>query len=261
MADPMMTWDEMAEYFDAKQGDEGDLWHRALINPTVLRVLGDVAGKRVLDLACGNGALSRRLARGGARVTGVDGAEGMLIRAREREAREPLGIVYHLADAACLTPISGAAFDIVVCNMALMDIADAKGAVREASRVLRPGGRLVASIVHPCFEQGDHSAWVVETTGPATQVSRKVGRYREPFESTFFWRVGPGELWHTRWYHRPLSWYVRALSAAGLAVTALEEPAPTEEFLQNDTDGPWIQQVPLHLVFGAVKLVGVQAAR
>ena len=56
-------WEQMAAWYDEKMGDEGDLWHRALIDPTLLQVLGPVAGQRLLDLACGNGYLARRFAR------------------------------------------------------------------------------------------------------------------------------------------------------------------------------------------------------
>jgi hypothetical protein len=51
----------MAAWYDDKQGDGGDLWHRALIDPALLQVLGSVSGERVLDFACGNGYLARRV--------------------------------------------------------------------------------------------------------------------------------------------------------------------------------------------------------
>jgi 2-polyprenyl-3-methyl-5-hydroxy-6-metoxy-1,4-benzoquinol methylase len=56
-------WAALAPWYDAKQGDRGDLWHRALIDPTLLRAVGRVRGVRLLDLGCGNGYLSRHFAR------------------------------------------------------------------------------------------------------------------------------------------------------------------------------------------------------
>ena len=53
-------WDQMTDWWDENIGDEGDLWHRALIDPPLLRLVGEVSGMYVLDFACGNGYLSRR---------------------------------------------------------------------------------------------------------------------------------------------------------------------------------------------------------
>ena len=248
------AWERLAAWWDDKPGDTGDLWHRALIDPTLLRVLGRVADQRVLDLACGNGYLARRLARQGARVTAVDHSAAVVDRARAREAREPLGIAYHVADAADLGVLAAEAFDVVVCNMGLMDIADAAGALQEAARVLRRGGRLVASLSHPCFDVDDTSSWLVERTWHGTVLWRKIGRYRELREVRVPWHVGPREVQHTAGYHRPLSWYFRALRAAGFLVGALEEPEPTEEFLAKDEQGRCIAQIPLHCVIEAFTL-------
>ncbi|MBI4497758.1 MAG: class I SAM-dependent methyltransferase [Chloroflexi bacterium] len=252
-------WEQIAEWYDHKQGDGGDLWHRALIDPAVFRALGAVSGQRVLDLACGNGYLARRLARQGAQVTAVDASAPIIARARAREQQEPLGITYHVADAVHLGILADGSFDAVLCNMGLMDIADAEGAIREVGRVLRPQGRFIASLCHPCFDLETASAWVVEKAGPTTTVWRKVSRYREVFEEQCTWNVGPGAVWRTRIYHRPLSWYVRALRAAGLLLAALEEPEPTEELLAQDDEGQWIAQVPLHCVIEAWKLAETHA--
>ncbi|MBM3947598.1 MAG: methyltransferase domain-containing protein [SAR202 cluster bacterium] len=247
-------WDSLADWFDRRQGDEGDLWHRALINPTVVRVLGPVHGQQVLDLACGNGALARQLARAGARVTGVDASSRLVTLAQRREAANPMGISYHVSDATRLAVLRDASVDAVVCNMGLMDIADAEAAIQEVSRVLKPNGRFVASIVHPCFDQGSGSAWVVEKSGHITSVWRKVGHYRALSEGVAVWNIGPGQVSSTPHYHRPLSWYFRAFKAAGFVVTGLEEPEPTQEFLDNDSEGQWIQEIPLHCVFEAWKV-------
>jgi ubiquinone/menaquinone biosynthesis C-methylase UbiE len=246
-------WAEMAGWWDARQGDTGDLWHRALIDPALFRQLGAVDGRCVLDLACGNGYIARRLARLGARVTGVDASGPVIELARARELAEPLGITYHRSDAARLETFDDGTFDLVVSNMALMDMPDAAGALREVGRVLRAGGRLVATLSHPCFDVPQASVWQVERAGYTTTVWRKVGRYREVFEAPVPWRSGE-ERWQTRAYQRPLSWYVRALRAAGLAIVALAEPAPTAELLANEEQGAWIAEIPLHLVIEALKL-------
>lgn len=235
-------WDRMAAWWDQKQGEEGDLWHRLLIEPAFERVIGDVEGLRVLEIACGNGRLARRMARRGAKVTAVDASEGMILHAREREAKDPTGTEYHLANAAGLGPLADGSFDLVVAAMALMDIADAEGALLEAGRALRVGGRLAASLIHPCFDTGEEtSCWVAERYAYETKVFRKVGRYRELFEHSAGWRVGgrenPQAVMETPYYHRPLSWYFRVLKAAGLAATAFEEPEPTEKFVAESSQG------------------------
>lgn len=244
----------MAAWWDTTLGDEGDLWHRTLIDPPIFRLVGEVSGQCVLDLACGNGYMSRRFARAGAHVVGVDASEPLIERARAREAREPLGISYYVADAAHLEMLDDSAFDLVVCNMALMDIADAAGAIGEAARVLQPPGRFIASIAHPCFDKINASGWAIEYIYPTTTIWRKMSRYRELSVDELPWPQTGAQPIITRAHHRPLSWYFQALRTAGLVVSALEEPEPTEEFLANDAQGKWIADIPLHCVIEAWKL-------
>jgi 2-polyprenyl-3-methyl-5-hydroxy-6-metoxy-1,4-benzoquinol methylase len=85
----------------------------------VLGLVGELAGRRVCDLTCGQGVVARKLAERGASVDGVDISEKMLHIARRYEQEEPLGVVYLLDDAKTLGRLESAAFDGVVCNMAL----------------------------------------------------------------------------------------------------------------------------------------------
>jgi ubiquinone/menaquinone biosynthesis C-methylase UbiE len=250
------AWEAMAAWYDEKQGDDGDLWHRTLIDPPLIRLVGAVGGRTVLDLACGNGYLARRFARTGARVIGVDASPAIIERAQARERREPLGITYYVGDTSRLDMLDRGTVDVVFCNMALMDIEDAVGTIGQVGRVLRTEGRFVASLSHPCFDIVNASAWVVERMDFTTTVWRKVSRYRQIRSGLVPWRAASGdeEIARTPAYHRPLSWYVRALRSAGLAVTAFEEPEPTEEFLASAAQSAsWIAEIPLHCVIEARK--------
>lgn len=117
----------------------------------VLALLPDVVGLTVLDLGCGSGRYARLLAqRGAARVIGVDQSADMLARARE---------VVHLlvrADARAL-PLADASIDVAVSGLMIGDLADLDAALADAARVLRPGGRLVYSDLHP---RGAGAGWV-----------------------------------------------------------------------------------------------------
>jgi ubiquinone/menaquinone biosynthesis C-methylase UbiE len=248
-------WDQMTDWWDKRFGDEGDLWHRALIDPPLLRLVGEVSQLHVLDLACGNGYLSRRFARQGAIVTSVDANALIVERACAREAQEPLGIIYHVSDAANLQMLEENSFDLVVCNMAIMDVENAVGAIEEVARVLRLKGRFVASLAHPCFDKEGTSGWQIEHIYPKTTVWRKMSRYREIATHDLPWIRASDQIVYTHIYHRPLSWYFQTLRAAGLVVAAFEEPEPTEEFLVSESpQGPWIAEIPLHCVIEAWKI-------
>ncbi len=257
---PTTPWERLADWYDAKQGDNGDLWHRTLIDPTFLRVVGDVRGLRLVDLACGNGYLSRHFARAGAEVVGVDASAPIIARAKAREAKDPLGIRYLTADVTQRIPLESETVDVVASNMALMDMEDAGAAILEVARLLRPGGRFVASLSHPCFDQGSSSTWIMERFFRRTQVWRKIARYRHPFADEMPWGIEERTV-TTMGYHRPLSWYARALRDAGFLIRSLEEPEPTKEFIEGSPQGPYVVEIPLHLVIEAVKTTAPAVSR
>jgi SAM-dependent methyltransferase len=150
--------------------------------------------------------------------------------------------------------VSDRSIDLAVANMSLIDIANAADAIREVGRVLVPSGRFVFSISHPCFDVDTRSAWQVEVTvGPPT-VYRKVTAYREPHSDVYPWGLPGGTVVRTIGYHRPLSWYAKALRKAGLVIVDLEEPSPAPEYVGNRVQREWLEGIPLHLVVEARRL-------
>jgi ubiquinone biosynthesis O-methyltransferase len=121
----------------------------------LVELIGPVAGKRVLDVGCGDGVLSLRLAEAGGIVTGLDADPAMLTAARQRAATPGAAITFVQGDARSL-PVADSSFDVVVTVTVLCFIVDAERAVKEMARVLRPGGRLVIG------ELGRFSLWAAK---------------------------------------------------------------------------------------------------
>ena len=254
-------WEELADWYDKKQGETGDLWHRALIDPGILKVIGNVQGLEILDLGCGNGYLARKFARDGAKVTAVDASQRMIENAIAHDPKNTLSVKYVQSDANRLKGIQDSGFDLVYANMSLMDIEDTQSAVREVGRVLKNRGRFVASICHPCFDTGSQSGWVMDKPAfEPPRVFRKVRAYRTPSSEKIPWRLENGERAYTTGFNRPLNWYARVFRENGLLISAMEEPLPSDEFLAGerekggDIDAKGFLEVPLHLVFEAVKI-------
>jgi ubiquinone/menaquinone biosynthesis C-methylase UbiE len=118
----------------------------ALEEPLVQRLLGDVRGKRVLDVACGTGRHAVRVADEGAYVTALDRSEEMLAVARAKTDR-----VRWLRGDLDRLPFDDSAFDVVLCALVFEHVAQIQPAVDEAARVLVPGGKYVISVFHPAF--------------------------------------------------------------------------------------------------------------
>jgi ubiquinone/menaquinone biosynthesis C-methylase UbiE len=127
-----------------------DIYRDYLNTPAFFAVLPDVQGRAGLDIGCGEGHNTRLLAQRGAKVTAIDIAEDFIAYAQQAEAEEPLGIEYRVASAVAL-PFAEATFDFATGFMSFMDIPETERVVAEAHRVLKPGGFLQFSILHPCF--------------------------------------------------------------------------------------------------------------
>ena len=214
MAQALARYDEFAEWYERWIGDAPPLI------AAQAGLLPAVAGARVLDLACGQGRMSRYLARLGADVLGVDVSAAMLGKAR---AAGPAGITYLRADVTG-DPAwwDGRPFDGCTCELALMDIDDLAGALATVAAVLRPGGWFVASIVHPCFPGNGRG----QSSWPPGGGYEREGWWTSPGHNPEGVRIRVGAT------HRKLSTVLNALRDAGLeAERFAEPPAPVPTYL------------------------------
>ena len=120
---------------------------------SMMNLIGDLTGKTVIDVACGEGWLTRELRKAGAnKVVGVDISEEMIELARWQEEREPLGIEYRVEDARATE--SSEEFDISVSNWLLVYARDRQelGVMcRGLANRIKPGGRFVTLITNPAL--------------------------------------------------------------------------------------------------------------
>lgn len=124
----------------------------ALEQELILDLVGPPAGRRILDVGCGDGMLALELARRGAEVVGVDASERMIVAARERAKGQHCDVSFEVARAEAL-PFAAASFDVVVAVTVLCFVEDATVALKEMTRILKPGGRVVVG------ELGRYSSW------------------------------------------------------------------------------------------------------
>jgi len=211
-------WEGKADYWDAQMG-EGNAFHNQLVAPAATRLLAPQAGETILDVACGNGQFSRQLAA--------------------------LGVL-DATDEAALLVLGAGRFDAAVCNMALMDMPTIAPLLRALRQLLKPSGRFVFVVPHPCFnnnatrltlEEEDRAGELRETRGV------RIAEYLHipPGKGAGM----PGEPAPHYYFHRPLHELLGECCAAGFALDGLEEPA----FAPETTSGralSWAhyQQIP-----------------
>ena len=232
---------------------EGNDFVNLLVWPAVEKLLYPVAGQRLLDVACGNGITSRRLAKAKASVTAFDFSEAMIDLARKR--LDPSDIDYRIldvTDSKSLLTLGAAAFDGALCNMALMDIANIHPLMQALAALLRPNGRFVFSVLHPCFNNPAtiQMGELEDRTGAlVTTYSVKISRYLTPFTQA-------GLAMHDQpephlYFHRPLSALLAPAFEAGFSLDAIEERAFSQDVTSGTTPLSWnghFSEIPAALV-------------
>ena len=217
------AWETNARWWSDRFGEGND------VAPPVERLLDIAPEARVLDIACGNGAFSRRLADLGAQVTAFDFSFPFIECARELSSAHAERIRYHVTDAtreSDLLALGTGSFDAAVSNMALMDMSDISVLASCLPKLLKPGGRFVFSIMHPCFNNPDSRLCMEhEDREGKLRITRSVKavRYLTSYSAQ---GIGiPGQPVPQTYFHRSLQDLLAPFLAAGFAITGLEETA------------------------------------
>ncbi len=172
----------------------------------MMRLAGDVAGLKVLDGGCGSGPLMEALRGRDAVVAGFDLSPAMVELARTRLGGDA---DVRVADLGAPLPYGDDTFDLVVSSLALHYVQDWASTLAELRRVLKPGGRLTISIIHPTvyavvYPEADYFA---------------LTQYSEDYD------YGDQTIWMTYW-HRPLQVIINTIIEAGFSINKVTEPPP-----------------------------------
>lgn len=251
------SWGGVADWYDDLLETSADSFQAKVILPNLLKILGIKSKNKelkIIDIACGQGYFSRAFEATGAKVTAVDISSELIRKAKERSKET---IHFHVASADRLSFASNSSFDVATIILSLQNIENFQGALSEAGRVLRRGGRLLLVLNHPAFRIPQKSSWAWDDKKGKQyrRVDSYLGEYMIHIDMT------PGEKnknkkEKTISFHRPLQSYFKSLSKAGFVVAGLEEwvshkksqkgPRSTEEDRIR-------KEIPMFLMLEAVK--------
>ena len=240
-------WDGVANWYDGWVGQDGSRHHQQLAIPVVMKLLTVQPGEAILDIGCGQGVLAPYVVAVGGMYTGVDAGARLVALARKRHGQT--GRFVH-RDAAYLPQARGAitagSNDAAVFLLSIQDMSPLDRVLASASWALKPGGRLVILMTHPCFRPPRQSGWGYDP-------QRKL-RYRRVDSYLTAGRVPMKTLKSgmTHSFHRPLADYINALGQVGLAIDAMEEIA-TYKIGRTKAHKRANKEIPLFLGLRAIK--------
>ena len=175
-------------------------------------------GEKVLDLGCGYGFFTDYFRSIGANAIGVDGSEKMIEIAKERYPVTEFAVM----DITTPFAFENNQFDVVFCNQVLMDIENIDFVFSECRRILKTGGILYYSIVHPAFYD---SYWQKDENG--YRYAKVMDKYIAPYQFT-------QEFWgKTEHFHRPLSYYLNIAAKNGFSLKHTCEPVSYDGINKN----------------------------
>lgn len=211
------SWHESAEWYKALLAAGEGTYQTDVLLPNLMRLVVPRAGLKILDLGCGTGFFARAFSNAGAEVVGVDNGADMIKLAQAENS----DIKYYHGSADALTKCGNAEFEAVTIVLALQNMENLAGVIKECGRVLKPGGSLYIVLNHPAFRIPKMSGW--EWNRDRSVQYRRIDAYLSESKQAIQMHPGAAPDAYTVSFHRPLQAYVKILGKAGFGVTRLEE--------------------------------------
>jgi len=223
-------WDADADNYHQEHGeflgDADFVWCPENVREDDAHLLGDVAGRRILEVGCGSAPCARWLAGRGAQVVAFDLSSGMLRHGAAAASRTGITVPLVQADV-CDLPFADAAFDAAFSAFGgIPFVADSAGAMRQVFRVLRPGGRWVFSVTHPM-------RWIFPDLPGAVGMTA----IQSYFDRSPYVEVDSAGVPAYAEHHRTMGDRIRELVTAGFIIDDVLEPQWPEGF--DDSWGQW----------------------
>lgn len=232
-------WGSVADKYDKYLNSESN-YHNEVILPNFLRVLGDVSGKNILDIACGQGYFCEEItkkafeSKSKIKISGFDLGADLIKIAQQNAGKNKSNINYKVLNAENFSTEylkdlekNEDKFDIIYCILALQNIENLKLVLENAKKVLSTKGKIIFVINHPAYRIPKYTSWGNITEMEAKEIQyRRVDKYMS--EDKIKMDMTPSEKResfkkYTYSYHRPLQTYFKIFANLGFAVTKLEE--------------------------------------
>ena len=222
-------WDKVAKARDDQIRSGLDVSYDQVLSPIIHGLMEAKASHRVLDVGCGSGVLSERIANLTQIVVGVDPSRQSIALANASNLRPANTEYISESIENFVNTYQGDLFDTIIANMVLQDAADLAAFLYSVSKLLRRDGTFISTITHPCFWPAywgyDRCEWFHYGQEIAIDAPFRISSVNEP--------VG-----RTTHFHRPLSQYIATFHDTNLQVDSIVEPFPAKE-IQALYPQPW----------------------
>jgi ubiquinone/menaquinone biosynthesis C-methylase UbiE len=245
------SWGKVANWYDSLLDMDGT-YQKDLILPNLERIMELKTSDKVLDIACGQGFFSREFARKSGEVVGADISKELVKIAKEKAGKNEKYFVIPADKMA--DEIQSGYFDKATIILAIQNIENFNGALGQASRSLKPGGRLFLVLNHPAFRIPQKTAWAFDEEKKIQY--RRVDEYLSESRTEIDMTPGKNKKEMTVSFHRPLQAYFKSLTKNGFLVSRLEEwnsHKKSEAGPRQQAEDKARKEIPLFLLIEAVK--------
>ena len=211
------SWENSHSWYDKTVGEKGHYYHQSVIFPKTLNLLKLKKGDKLLDLACGQGVLARQLPPQ-VGYLGVDASSSLIKQAKGYSNSH----AFILGDVTQEIKTPEKDFSHATVILALQNIEQPDLVLKNANLLLKPQGKLLIVLNHPCFRIPRQSSWGVDEAKKLQY--RRIDRYLSPLKIPIQTHPGKQQASQETWsFHHPLSDYTRFLKEAGFAIELIEE--------------------------------------
>ena len=251
-------WDRNAKAWTQLSRAGYDTYRNYLNTPAFFALLPEVAGKKGLDIGCGEGYNTRLMAERDAKVIGLDISTVFVQQAKSFQSEGSLIPEYLIGNAQEL-PFVDVSFDFVTGFMSFMDIPDTETLLGEVWRALKPGGFLQFSISHPCFDlprrknlrDAEGRTYAFELGGYFERDRGKVAEWL--FSAAPPEAVEGLSKFQTPNFNHPLSYWLNTLIQTGFVLEVFSEPMPDDQTVLEQPNIQDAQVIAYFLIIRARK--------